>query len=148
MLRPNVLVVDDSSTVRLQLRRILAKAGYDVTVASSGSEGVEKVRQVCPQLLILDIQMPDLDGYGVCQELKRWGEPWDHLPIVFLTSLQSHALSLLGNAMGAYLRKPICPTELLKTVSRFVPPRSAQAADFTESHRLPPAVAATRVREA
>jgi DNA-binding response OmpR family regulator len=121
MSRP-ILVVDDSSTVRLQLRRILSQAGYDVAVVSSGRAAVESVGQVGPQLMILDIQMPDMDGYAVCQELKRIGDPWDKLPIIFLTSLQSHALSLLGSEMGAYLRKPVCPSELLSTVARFVGP--------------------------
>jgi DNA-binding response OmpR family regulator len=87
------------------------------------------MREQCPQLLVLDIQMPDLDGYAVCEELKRWGEPWSVLPIVFLTSLQSHALSLLGNEMGAYLRKPVCPTELLHAVRRFAGPGEPPVAE-------------------
>ena len=122
MARPTILVVDDSSTVRVQLRRILTKAGYEVAVASSGIEGIDKARALRPRLVVLDIQMPDLDGYAVCQELKGTGDSWDKLPIVFLTSLQSHALSLLGNEMGAYLRKPVCPEELLGTVARCIGP--------------------------
>ena len=127
MSRPTILVVDDSSTVRVQLRRILTKAGYEVAVASSGLEGIDKARALRPQLVVLDIQMPDLDGYAVCQELKGTGDPWDKLPIVFLTSLQSHALSLLGSEMGAYLRKPVCPEELLRTVARCIGPGFAAA---------------------
>jgi DNA-binding response OmpR family regulator len=125
MTRPSILVVDDSSTIRLQLQRILSRAGYRVVTAANGKEGLRKAQDECPQLVILDIQMPELDGYTVCQELKRTGYPWDKLPIIFLTSLQSHALSLLGSEMGAYLRKPVCPAALLRTVARFVGPGPA-----------------------
>ena len=122
MMSPSIVAVDDSSTVRLQLRRLLTAAGYEVSVVSSGKEAISLLQSKCPDLLILDIQMPDVDGYTVCQELMRLGSPWDALPIIFLTSLESHALSLLGNEMGAYLRKPVCSDELLGTVARFLRP--------------------------
>lgn len=124
MSSPHILAVDDSSTVRLHLRRLLTAAGYRVSVATSGVEAISQVQQECPDLLILDIQMPGLDGYAVCQELKCLGPPWNALPIIFLTSLHSHALCLLGSEMGAYLRKPICADELLTTIARFLQPRS------------------------
>jgi DNA-binding response OmpR family regulator len=119
---PKILIIDDSSTVRVQLRRTLIRAGYGVALACNGSEGIEKARHERPQLVILDIQMPDLDGYAVCEELKRMGPLWAELPIIFLTSLESHALSLLGSEMGAYLRKPVRPDDLLAAVASFVEP--------------------------
>jgi DNA-binding response OmpR family regulator len=122
MARPRILVVDDSRTVCVQLRRILSQAGYDVALAHCGNEGIRQARDQCPQLMILDIQMPDMDGYAVCEELQRMGEPWDALPVIFLTSLQSHALSLLGDQLGAYLHKTVSPEELLASVARFVGP--------------------------
>lgn len=122
MSNPSILAVDDSSTVRLQLRRLLTAAGYAVTVVPSGREALALLQDQCPDLLILDIQMPDVDGYTVCQELMRFGPPWNAVPIIFLTSLESHALSLLGSEMGAYLRKPVRPSELLGAVARFLRP--------------------------
>lgn len=118
MSRPRILVIDDSSTIRLQVRRVLEKAGYEVRLATEGSEGILLAREWCPQLIILDIRMPGLDGYDVCHELKRAGSPSGEVPIVFLTGLASNALSLLGQEMGAYLQKPVRPDELLQTVDR------------------------------
>jgi DNA-binding response OmpR family regulator len=112
-----ILVADDSATLRTQLRRALGEAGYEVAVASDGLEAVLLARQQPPELAILDIEMPGLDGYGVCQELQRMGEPWNRLPIVFLTASQSHALEMLGDKLGAYLHKPVGAKQLLQTVA-------------------------------
>ena len=116
-----VLVADDSRTIRTQLKQILTQAGYQVTEARDGREAVDLIQENPPFLAILDIKMPELDGYGVCQELKELGEPFTQIPIVLLTSLDSHALQLLGGELGAYLRKPINQTELLETIEAFLP---------------------------
>ena len=117
-----ILIVDDSRTVRVQLAKILSDAGFETFEASGGREALTSVGELRPNLMILDIQMPDMDGYGVCQELKQMGEPFERLPVVFLTSLESHALDLLGDAMGAYLQKPVVPDDLLSVVNRFMLP--------------------------
>lgn len=118
-----ILIVDDSRTVRLQLSKILTDAGFETFEASGGREALSCVEQVGPHLLILDIQMPDMDGYAVCEQLKQKGEPYSRLPVVFLTSLESRALDLLGDAMGAYLQKPVAPAELVAVVNRFMEPQ-------------------------
>jgi DNA-binding response OmpR family regulator len=117
---PQVLVVDDCRTVRTQLRGTLSRAGYQVHEAENGRQALVQARDVRPDVIILDIQMPEIDGYAVCQELKGMGRPWDRIPIVFLTSLDSNALNLLGDAMGAYLRKPVRADELLAAVATLV----------------------------
>ncbi|MCA9152081.1 MAG: response regulator [Planctomycetales bacterium] len=122
MTPPKVLVVDDSRTVRTIVHRTLTNVGYEVITASDGLESLEVVQRDLPQLAILDIRMPYLDGYGVCQELQRLGEPYSKIPIIFLTTLESHALELLGDELGAYLQKPVRPQQLLDTVARFVTP--------------------------
>ena len=66
--------------------------------------------------MVLDVVMPELDGYGVCEKLSQLGEQYSHLPIVFLTSVDSHAMELLGREYGAYLHKPVNEAELLSTV--------------------------------
>jgi CheY-like chemotaxis protein len=125
MCPPKILVVDDSHTVRTVIKRTLGPVGYDVVTAADGLESLEAVKRDCPQLAILDIRMPFLDGYGVCQELQKMGAPYSEIPIIFLTTLDSHALELLGDELGAYLQKPVRPQQLLETVARFVPPPSA-----------------------
>jgi len=116
-----ILVVDDSRTVRTVVSRTLVAAGYEVVTACDGRESLNVAQREQPQLAILDIRMPYLDGYGVCQELQKLGEPYSRIPIVFLTTLESHALELLGDELGAYLQKPVRPQQLLDTVARFVP---------------------------
>jgi DNA-binding response OmpR family regulator len=101
---------------------MLSRAGYEVHVAEDGRDALSKARNVRPNVVILDIQMPEMDGYAVCQELKKMGGPWDRIPIIFLTSVESNALNLLGHAMGAYLRKPVRVDELLDSVATTVNP--------------------------
>ncbi len=112
---PKLLVVDDSRTVRLQVERILTNAGYQVITAVNGLEAIELLRQH-PSLMVLDVNMPGLDGYGVCQQLNQLGPEFERLPIVFLTSVKSKALELLGREFGAYLNKPVREAELLDAV--------------------------------
>lgn len=111
-----ILVVDDSRTVRAIVVRALAEAGYEVITAADGVEAVERAKSDRPDLAVLDICMPFMDGYAVCDELKKLGEPLSRLPIVFLTTVESHALELLGSSLGAYLQKPVQAEELLKVV--------------------------------
>ena len=132
MSAPKILVVDDSRTVRVQLRRMLSDVGCEVILAADGEEGIERVVQEQPQLLILDIQMPGKDGYAVCQELQQRGPPWSDLPVIFLTVLESHALHLLGSKMGAYLRKPVQRDALLQSVSEFLRTTSADRGPMGE----------------
>jgi len=116
MSAPKVLVADDSRTIRTQLELILSQEGIDVVTASTGIDALEQIFREEPDLAILDINMPEMDGYGVCQELIACGEPWDQMPIVFLNSLDSHALELLGLRMGAYLRKPVVGERVVDVV--------------------------------
>ncbi len=110
-----ILVVDDSSTVRKAVKRILITAGYEVTCACDGYEAIDRLDSN-PDLMVLDINMPGLDGYGVCEQLEATGIHPQKLPIVFLTSNDSHALELLGKQYGAYLHKPVEPEKLLAVV--------------------------------
>ena len=116
-----LLVADDSRTVRTRVQQVLSPAGYDVIQATDGVEALEQIRRNRPFLAILDVNMPSLDGFGVCHELQALGPPWDELPIIFLTSDRSHALEMLGCELGAYIQKPLDPESLLETVRRFDP---------------------------
>lgn len=117
----HIVIADDSQTVRTQLRQVLTAAGFTVSEAENGEQAVQRICRDKPFLTIVDINMPELDGYGVCQRLRDLGSPWDELPIIFLTSVQSHALEVLGDQMGAYLKKPVDPDQIVDTVRSFVP---------------------------
>ena len=110
-----ILVVDDSRTTRNAVKRILVSGGFEVICACDGHEALERL-DGDPDLMVLDINMPGLDGYGVCEQLDAKGINPRQLPIVFLTSSDSHALRLLGRHYGAYLQKSVEPDELLRVV--------------------------------
>ena len=117
MKRATILMADDSATVRTQLRQALEGQGHEVLLACDGREAVLKMQEKLPDLAILDITMPELDGYEVCQQIKRMGPPWSRVPIIFLTSCTSHALELLGEQWGAYVPKPVSDKRLLEVSS-------------------------------
>ncbi len=115
MSSPKILVVDDSRAVRSKVSRILKQADYEVAEASDGLEALQKLNDEHPVLMILDVKMPNLDGYEVCERLHQLDD--EHSPrIVFLTSLDSRALEMLGDEFGAYLKKPVDPSQLLDIV--------------------------------
>ena len=111
----HILIVDDSQTVRVMVERILTGAGYEVVTARDGFEALSKV-SIDTALVVLDVNMPQLDGYGFCDKLNELDAKYQNLPIVFLTSVESKALELLGRQYGAYLQKPVSPQKLLPAV--------------------------------
>lgn len=110
-----ILLVDDNQTIRKAVKRVLASAGYDVVCASNGHEAIDLLNDQF-DLMVLDIIMPGLDGYGVCEQLKSSDMDLESLPIIFLTSDTSHALEMLGQQFGAYLKKPVDSNVLLNAV--------------------------------
>ena len=106
-----ILVVDDEQAVRESLRRSLRFNGYEVMIASDGLEAVEAVRNENPELLILDVMMPNMDGLEVCRTLRSEG--WDR-PILVLTARDSVSDRVAGLDAGAddYLPKSVSYTHL------------------------------------
>ena len=115
MSNSKILVVDDSRTIRNAVKRTLVTAGYDVICASNGHKAIDLLNDEF-DLMILDINMPGLDGFEVCEQLKSSDVNMQNLPIIFLTSDDSHALELLGRQFGAYLQKPVSPEVLVSAV--------------------------------
>ena len=115
MSKSKILVVDDSRTIRNAVKRTLVTAGYDVICASNGHEAIDLLNDEF-DLMILDINMPGLDGFEVCEQLKSSDVNMQNLPIIFLTSDDSHALELLGRQFGAYLQKPVSSEVLVSAV--------------------------------
>lgn len=132
MSQPKILVADDSRTIQTIVRRALEDAGYAVTLAADGREAVRVARSECPQLVILDILMPDQDGYAACLEIRELGQPWRNLPIIFLSREHTPALDALGAELGAYLAKPLRTEVLLTTVASLLS-RADAAGAFAEA---------------
>lgn len=121
-----ILVVDDEQAVRESLRRSLRFNGYEVLTANDGLEGVETVRAENPELLILDVMMPNMDGLEVCRSLRSEG--WDR-PILVLTARDGVSDRVAGLDAGAddYLPKPFALEELLARVRSLVRRASADS---------------------
>ncbi|MEH1866027.1 MAG: response regulator transcription factor [Nostoc sp.] len=105
-----ILVVDDEASIRRILETRLSMIGYDVVTASDGEEALSTFRVSTPDLIVLDVMMPKLDGYGVCQELRKESD----VPIIMLTALGNVADRITGLELGAddYMTKPFSPKEL------------------------------------
>ena len=114
-MKAHILVVDDDTRITDLLRRILAYEGYSVTVAASGTEALDRSLERPPDLVVLDIMLPGLDGFEVARRLRAAG---DHVPILMLTARDAVVDRVQGLEMGAddYLVKPFAPEELLARV--------------------------------
>jgi two-component system, OmpR family, response regulator RpaB len=108
--KETILVVDDEASIRRILETRLSMIGYDVVTAADGEEALETFRETNPDLVVLDVMMPKLDGYGVCQELRKESD----VPIIMLTALGDVADRITGLELGAddYVVKPFSPKEL------------------------------------
>lgn len=109
-----VLVVDDDPHIREVVCFALEKAGYNTLTASNGVEAIDQHRDFQPDLIVLDILMPELDGLSVCRELRQLSA----VPIVLLSSRDEEVDRILGLEMGAddYVCKPFSPRELVARV--------------------------------
>ena len=112
-----VQIVEDSADIADLIRHYLKRAGYDTIVSGSGRDALLKARQTTPDLVVLDIMLPDLDGLQVCQALR--GEPsTSKVPILMLTAKGEEADRVRGLELGAddYVTKPFSPKELVARV--------------------------------
>ena len=124
----NILVVDDDPDILEAISMILESQGYNVVTARDGVEGLANLKAENPDLLILDLLMPKMDGFAVCKELQdpRWAKYKD-IPILILTSVREEASRRryeletgLELDVDDYVEKPISPDILLERVGRLV----------------------------
>lgn len=124
--KKKILVVDDEPDFVAIVRKYLEKEGFEVDVAYDGVEGLNKVRQSPPDAIVLDVMMPEKDGYAVCQELKQ-SDQYKNIPIVLLTAVSSHVSSTryshydgMSTEADDYLPKPASAEEIVESVKRLV----------------------------
>ena len=108
-----ILIVDDSSTARETLGALLYSPDYDLYFASNGQEALEKANKVIPDLILLDVMMPDMDGYEVCESLRQ-DKVLAEVPIIMVTALDDRKSRLRGIRAGAddFISKPFDTAEL------------------------------------
>jgi DNA-binding response OmpR family regulator len=115
--RKKILLVDDSSTVLLMERMILSKSDYDVVTAKDGQEGLEKAVAEKPDLILMDVVMPRMDGFEACRRLRELDQT-KAIPVIMVTTRGELASLEAGYASGCseYVTKPINGLELLAKV--------------------------------
>jgi len=121
-----ILVVDDDPEIREAISLILEANGYKVVTAQDGFDGLNKLKEDKPDLMILDLLMPRLDGFGVCKELKdpRWAK-YSRIPIIILSSVREDASKRRYELetgvqldVADYVEKPIEHTVLLERIGK------------------------------
>jgi DNA-binding response OmpR family regulator len=116
-----ILVVDDDPNVRELLRVNLAAQGYDIDTAANGTEALLAIERCVPQLIILDVMMPEMDGWEVCKQVRDRYQ--DSVRIIMLTAKDTARDKIIGKDIlkaDDYLTKPFDIDELLATVHRLL----------------------------
>ena len=126
MERKKILVVDDEPKMVAMLKMALESASYEVVAASNGIEGLEKVEKEKPDAVIMDLMMPEMDGFTACKKIK--GNPeYADIPVLVLTGISEHlSHSRYARSMGLeleaedYIDKPFDPNFLLERLARLL----------------------------
>lgn len=122
---PKILIIDDDPDMVEAMKIVLESRGYTVSIASTGEEGLRKVRKDKPELIILDVMMETGDkGFDVAREIK-WDPEYKHIPIIMLTAIKEKTGLDFGKEAGDkhwlpvddYCDKPLRPDELISKVS-------------------------------
>ena len=117
-----LLIVEDDPKDLVLTRDLLQSSGFTTIEATGGEQGVELAKAKKPDLILMDIMMPKVDGYTACHEIKM-DKATQAIPVVMLTSLDYELNKVLGKGMGAaeYITKPVDRQKLLDVISRFLP---------------------------
>ncbi len=122
----SVLIIDDDKWIAMSTAMVLEAEGFVVHSALSGLEGIEMAREIQPSIILLDIMMPELDGWETLERMKA-DEEVAPLPVIVFTAREHHQGRAKSAAMGAveYFRKPFRPEALIQTIRRHVQPTPA-----------------------
>jgi len=121
MKRKKILIADDNENIRQALAYLLEDEGYSLQIAKNGADALKKVREFRPDVLLLDVMMPEINGYDVCRTIKN-----DHdlkkTTVIMLTARGQVVDQELGKEVGAdeYVVKPFSPVDLLSMIRNFL----------------------------
>lgn len=127
-----ILSVDDSSVVRKLVSMILTAEGFKVITASDGLDGINKAREIMPDLILLDFVMPRMNGFQVCRLLQK-DEQLKHIPVILVTSKGDKVGDKFVSELGAtdYITKPFQPEELIAKIRQTLESRNTQKVSLT-----------------
>jgi twitching motility two-component system response regulator PilH len=116
-----ILIVDDSPSQLMGIRRIVEKLGHDVLTAEDGAAGVEAAKREIPDLILMDVVMPNLNGFQATRSISR--EPTTkHIPVILVTTKDQDTDRVWGMRQGAkaYITKPFSETELSELIGQYL----------------------------
>jgi two-component system, OmpR family, response regulator VicR len=122
-----ILCIEDEPEMIDLIRLILSRRGFDVYGASGGEEGIQMIRQMHPDLVLLDLMMPDMDGWEVYQQMKAEASTRD-IPVIVVTAKAQNIDKVLGLHIAKvddYIAKPFGPQELMDSVERVLSQKAA-----------------------
>lgn len=121
MAKPKILIVDDESDIAETLSYMLQAKGFSPVIASDGADGLKKLSKESPDLVLLDVKMPIMDGYEVCSTIRKTNET-KSIPIIMVTSESSTDSVIKAHKVGAndYLVKPYNLPTLLQKMRRLI----------------------------
>ncbi len=128
-IKKKVVCVEDEPEIIDLIRLILGRKGFDLTGATGGLEGLEAIRRVKPDLVLLDLMMPDMDGWEVYQQMKADPE-LKNIPVIVVTAKAQSIDKILGLHIAKvddYVTKPFGPQELLQSVDRVLSAKTQAA---------------------
>lgn len=117
-----ILIVDDSPTQTMSLAKILKKHGHDVITAKDGTEGVEVAKAELPDLVLMDVVMPGVNGFQATRQITK-NPSTSHIPVIICTTKDQETDRIWGERQGAkgYITKPVEEAVLIETVNTFLP---------------------------
>ena len=126
--RKRVLIVEDETALSRLVEWQLQSAGFESRAVGTGQAALAVATEHWPDLVVLDLRLPDMNGYDICRQLRSMASPWE-LPVLMLTALDQPIDQLRGYAFGAdaYMTKPFDPSELIKTVCLLLGERTSAA---------------------
>lgn len=124
--KARILVVEDNADEAQMVKMILEPEGYEVALAANGEEGLKQVEAAKPDLIVLDVMMPLLDGFAMCAKLREEPE-YQKIPVILLTAVADRVRDtkypldgVLRAEAEEYLEKPVDPEQLVSTVKRWL----------------------------
>jgi len=135
-MRKKLLIVEDNTELLELMRLGFKQAGLSVSTAVNGLDALKKARSLSPDVILLDLVLPELDGFAVCEVLRR-GEETSSIPIIMLTGLTSEFTRYAGLESGAdeYVTKPVSPDQLLPRIKHWLRNPRSTPEDRSKSPR-------------